>query len=113
MIFTIGHKSSYEQYFREQGTPQKMGRNDEYPGGSVWKTFGEAKQYCPEGYEVYGVQADWERSTVKSEDGDWHDLLVTSDLVMLECQEEDVWDWWESLPTTRELPKSDLDWEDY
>ena len=89
MIYTIGHKKSYERYFHEQGTPEKMGRkyNDSgrctYSGGSVWKTKEEAQKYCHAKYSVYGVEADWEKDTEKSETGKWHDLLKTSPLVKI------------------------------
>jgi hypothetical protein len=84
MIYTIGHAESYERYFREQGNPSKLGREKDYDGGSVWKTFEDAKPYATEGYSVYGVLANWDTDTVPTEaDGDWHDLLVTSPLVRL------------------------------
>lgn len=87
MIYTIGHTESYERYFKEQeadeGYPKKIGRNTEYPGGSVWKTFDNALRHCPNGYSVYGVLANWEKDTKPSNEGDWHDLLVDSTLVKL------------------------------
>lgn len=83
MIYTIGHTSSYEIYFKEQGVPKKLGRTEDYQGGSVWKTRKEAEDYCPENYSVYGVDADWEKDTAPSENGNWHDLLKTSRLIML------------------------------
>jgi hypothetical protein len=88
MIYTIGHTESYTQYFKEQGTPQKLGRTknyngEYYSGGSVWKTKEEAEKNCPSGYSVYGVLADWEKDTEKNETENYHDLLVTSDLVQL------------------------------
>ena len=68
MIFTLGHTESYERYFREQGTPKKLGRNKSYEGGTVWETQAEAQKYvnicCPDGYSVYGVEADWDKDTI-------------------------------------------------
>lgn len=82
MIFTVGHEESYERYFEEQeNLPRKLGRTEDYVGGSVWKTVQEAQKYCPKDYKVYGVLADWENDTVPSKEGPWHDLLVTSPLV--------------------------------
>ena len=49
----------------------------------MWKTFEEARRAAPEGYSVFGVVADWETDTVPSSSGDWHDLLVSADLVIL------------------------------
>lgn len=87
MIYTCGHTESYERYFREQGTPSKLGRGMHegryYQGGSVWKTFDEANHFAINGYSVYGVLADWDKDTTQSKDGPWHDLLVTSPLVKL------------------------------
>lgn len=83
MIFTIGHKESYDQYFQEQSNPQKLGRTEDYTGGSVWLTIEEALRHCSEEHAVYGVLADWAIDTAPSKDGDWHDLLVTSTLVMV------------------------------
>jgi len=81
MIYTVGHTASYEQYFQEQTTPKKLGRTDDYPGGSVWMTKEAAQKHCNKEYSVYGVIADWHTDTAPSHDGDWHDLLVTSVLV--------------------------------
>lgn len=83
MIFTVGHRESYEIYFREYENPEKLGRHDNYPGGSVWLTFEEAQQHCPEGYAVYGVEAVWGKDTEQNVESDCHDLLTTSKLVKL------------------------------
>lgn len=84
MIFTIGYTESYERYFIEQKQPRKLGRTNDYVGGSVWRTFEEAKLNCPDSYSVYGVLANWETETEPSKDGNWNDLLITSDLVQLD-----------------------------
>lgn len=88
MIYTIGRHESYERYFIEQGCPQKLGKGLHnglpYPGGSVWKTYQGANDYCqshPE-YQVYGVIADWEIDTEPAY-GETHSLLKTSPLVQL------------------------------
>lgn len=45
MLYTIGHTESYNQYLREQGLEfRKLGKTETYVGGSVYKTFDEAKQ---------------------------------------------------------------------
>jgi len=90
MIFTIGHTQSYQLYFEKSKlngeSCNKLGRTKDYVGGSVWKTFEEATMACSENYSVYGVEADWDRETVRSEDGDWNDLLVSSRLIDLNDQ---------------------------
>lgn len=93
MIYTIGHKSSYERYFAEQGQPRKLGRTPDYPGGSVWETAAAAQVYAAahteQEYAVYGVLADWNTDTAPTEYplATWRDLLVTSDLVRLTGKE--------------------------
>jgi len=84
LIYTIGRTESYESYFREQQNPQKLGREHDYAGGSVWKTKEDAQASCPEGCSVYGVLADWDTETVKGEGDNFHDLLVTSLLVKID-----------------------------
>ena len=89
MIYTLGHKSSYEEYFRlYKDETRKKGREEDYPGGSVWKTIEDAEKFLKPGYEVYGVLADWEKDTVLSNDGDWNDLLIDAQLVVLEKKSE-------------------------
>jgi hypothetical protein len=83
MIYTIGHTDSYEQYFKEYVTPEKLGRTSDYPGGSVWKTPEEAQKSCPNNYSVYGVDADWEKDTEASKSENWHDLIKTATLIKL------------------------------
>jgi len=90
MIYTIGHRESYLKYFKELVSsgcpPMKKGRTNMYSGGSVWQTHEEALSHAdPRGeYSVFGVMADWEKDTVPSELGDWHDLLYDRELVCLD-----------------------------
>jgi hypothetical protein len=65
MLFTVGHRESYEQYFREQERPLKMGfvrgyysDGTDYVGGSVFLTISDAEKAAPDGYAVYGLRAD-------------------------------------------------------
>jgi hypothetical protein len=64
ILYTVGHRESYEQYFAEQGRPEKAGREDRenYKGGSVYITFEEAKRACPDGYAPYGLQTGLENT---------------------------------------------------
>ena len=84
MIFTIGHTESYLLYFERLHTPKKKGRCDNYSGGSVWKTKEEAQKHVGTDFSVFGVLADWDTQTEQSLDGDWHDLLIDADLVLLD-----------------------------
>ena len=91
MIYTLGKTEMYERYFLEN-CPEptyKLGRRDDldgefYPGGSVWEHYEEAVRHAESnpGYAVYTVEADWDKDTCPSQDGDWHDLL--RDAVILE-----------------------------
>jgi hypothetical protein len=96
VIFTIGRTEAYEETFRLQYTPEKLGRiadpnllktlgikESYYSGGSVWKTPEDAKKNCPSDYSVYGVLADWDKDTEPSREGDWNDLLKTSILIKI------------------------------
>jgi hypothetical protein len=65
MLYTVGHLESYEQYFREQDRPLKMGfvpgyyeDGRDYLGGSVFLTAAEAESVAPSGYGVYGLMTD-------------------------------------------------------
>lgn len=77
MIFTVGHRDSYERYLREQSQHcYKRGPRGDQPGGSVWQTFEDASRYAKDGFAVYQVDADWEADTVPSvSGGDWRDLV--------------------------------------
>lgn len=88
MIYTIGHIESYEKYFRGQGIPRKKGRTKNYQGGSVWKTYEEARGNRYPEYSVYGVLADWDKDIVEAKDANWHDLLVDSELVKIDNKGE-------------------------
>ncbi len=82
MIYTIGHKKSYEQYFEEDALPKKKGKDVDYEGGSVFLTIEAATKYCPENYDIYGVDADWEKDTENIGE-EYNALLVDSKLIKL------------------------------
>ena len=90
MIFTIGRKLSYDAALEAYAAnpnkaekPMKMGRTDEYEGGSVWRTPEAARKHCPPGFVVYGLKARWGKDTMKADDGPWHYLLVDAEFVAL------------------------------
>jgi len=87
MIYTVGYTENYLKCFKEQGFLKKMGKNESYAGGSVWKTREEAEKYCEEncdkGYSVFGVIADWDKDTEPSSSKDYNNLLRDSELVIL------------------------------
>lgn len=65
MLYTIGHKASYDKGLKDiKHLPlMKVGVRDDYSGGIVFRTEEEAKQNCPEGYDVYGLDVDWNKHT--------------------------------------------------
>ena len=83
IIFTIGRTEFYEKLLDDFPEVPKMGRRDDYPGGSVFETYGDARAHCPADYTVYGVAARWGVDTAPSRDGDHHDLLVDARIIRL------------------------------
>ena len=89
MIFTIGRKLHYnaalEAFRVNPGNerPMKMGRSDDYEGGAVWNTPEGARKNCPPGFIVYGVLADWDADTKRSEEGSYYVLTVDREFVPL------------------------------
>jgi hypothetical protein len=83
MIYTFGYTESYEQYFKEQGVPRKVGVRDDYGGGIVFQTVSEATGYLSKkdisGYSVYGLLCGWENTYWSEEDG-FQRLLTNTDL---------------------------------
>lgn len=84
MIFTIGRTESYDQNIASQENCQKKGKDQNYCGGSVWRTYEEALEYVVEGYSVYGVVADWDKDTEENQEGgNWHNLLKDAKLIKI------------------------------
>lgn len=96
MIYTLGRTTNYNKYLRENPEAEKLGRTDDYPGGSVWRTQEEAQTYvdglpnapCPEwsaaDFSVYGVEADWEVDTYQEDPAKpWRALKRNALLVLL------------------------------
>jgi len=63
----------------------------DYAGGTVWDNYEEAKRNCPSDYSVYGVNADWNLDTAKSNDGSYHDLLKDRDLIKVDTLCGKIW----------------------
>ena len=81
MLYTIGYRPHYEKQL-SQGKVNKLGRRPDYPGGSVWRTFEEAKAHCDGDHSAYGVEADWDLDCVDTLQ-DWRCLLYDRPLVKL------------------------------
>lgn len=89
MIYTIVRKDIYLKTLAESpdGVIYKVGRTEDYQGGSVWKTYPEAAYFAGQSkgeYLVLGVKAEWTEDTLPNPWAYWHDLLVDAELVVLE-----------------------------
>lgn len=92
MIYTIGDKEIYDNL---KLPCKKLGKKDylescngPYQGGSVFKTYQEAKNYLisyPSKYvyDVYGVEAEW-NDTENNTNHPYNNLLVDSNIVFLD-----------------------------
>lgn len=87
MLYTLGHRKSYEQYFAEQDAPMKLGRGpyphkpgQEYPGGSVFLTVEDAAAACPDGYVPWGLATTIDNTYLV---GNNRHLIETAPLVRL------------------------------
>jgi hypothetical protein len=81
MLYTLGRKIVYEPYLDSDPNASKG------VGGSVWKTREQARK-CRDGFspdfEVYGVEADWDKDTkLSEEDVEWRDLTRSAKLIRL------------------------------
>lgn len=80
MIYTIGHKESYDSGLLEHSNNfKKLGKTETYAGGIVFPSFSDAKQFLLDNemheYDVYGLVADWHKDT---NDGN---LINTSQII--------------------------------
>jgi len=77
LIYTVGRDDIYIPYMKTKSPKKGI-------GGSVWKTYEEAKKYAPIGYQVYGVIAKWNIDTKLDPNGNgWHELLIASPLKLI------------------------------
>jgi hypothetical protein len=96
MIYTFGRTSSYDEAFKANTPPMKVGRSEDYEGGSVWQTKTAAQAFvdslpnesCPdwrrEDFSVYGVDASWENDTYQSDPSvSWRSLKRDALLIHL------------------------------
>ena len=94
MIFTIGHKKSYLQAIAENGSIKKLGKciltsGEPYTGGYAFLTQADAQRrideaYPERGFAVFGLDADWDKDTIRTDGKWWHSLLRDAEIVVLE-----------------------------
>lgn len=91
MIYTVGHKESYLQYFTEQEKPIKLGKciledGEPYQGGIAFKTVEEAKEFLIKNnklqWAVFGLKATWNKDVYLCDQG-FYALLADTELVLL------------------------------
>lgn len=91
LIYTVGKYTAYLAYWKEYKkgiSPwfQKLGKQDDYTGGIVFRARQEADAACPDGYISFGLRADWDIDTY-SKDGNRY-LIPDADLVWLDGEPE-------------------------
>ena len=81
MIYTIGNKKAYDALLQERGSLRK-GKT-----GSVWRTLEDAVSYINggglTGFQVYAVEADWERDTDEIKGEAWRALNKSAKIILL------------------------------
>lgn len=95
MIYTIGVKEKYDKMLKpflddvgleedQSKIVYKLGKEDNYPGGSVFETIRDAKNYLNkhklDNYGIYGVNADWLTDTEKTHE-EFNNLLINAPIV--------------------------------
>jgi hypothetical protein len=93
--FTIGRTTSYDKEIAKHSTT-KLGRDDTYPGGWVWRTAQEAEQFIenelktlvpdwkPKDFSVYELELStgWEVDVTKTPADDGvHNLINNAELL--------------------------------
>ncbi len=84
MLYTVGDKESYSRYREEQGDKLwKLGRRDDYPGGSVYLTYDAALAASEKHHNltVYGLATEVS-NTYADEAGNLH-LIASCPIIDL------------------------------
>lgn len=93
MIYTVGHRASYEQGILETNNQlHKKGpyvtEDKQYDGGSVWQDAAQAEAYLHRhslaDYAVYGLIADWDTDTKQLPNEEWRRLQRDALIVKLD-----------------------------
>lgn len=98
MIYTIGHVENYLKAIANSptGKIKKVGRcepNDRFPngyeGGYAFASREDAQKrideaHADKGFDVFGLDADWEKDTSSVVEGWWHALINSADVIVLE-----------------------------
>lgn len=100
MIYTIGHAETYRNTMSQITEPMlKVGKGiwqgQPYEGGYAFRTYEDAMRRIDEaypdwGFDVFGMEADWDTETEPSEEGWWHHLLVDAPVIDLLQERRDA-----------------------
>lgn len=85
LIYTVGKTEVYGDYMAKDKNPEKA------KGGSVWRTRDDARGYLLETkqdktFSVYGIEADWDKDTEPTLEGQWRALTRKARLIKLEAR---------------------------
>lgn len=87
MFYTLGNPDIYEEYLSNDPHPMKLGRKNDYIGGSIFRSQEDAKKFLKKNripFNVYGVvvqEKDIDFS--KEKENGFGDLLVDSLLIRI------------------------------
>lgn len=88
MIYTVGHRESYEKGLKESKPLLKSGPREDYDGGCAFYSEEEAREYIEkmglDSYEVYGLLGDWNTDTEKIADAPFNRILKDLEIIKLE-----------------------------
>lgn len=84
LIYTVGKTEVYEDYLAKDKHPEKA------KGGSVWRTKDDARGYLlktkqDKTFSVYGIEADWDKDTEPTLEGQWRALTRKAWLIKLKA----------------------------
>lgn len=100
-MYTIGREEVYDKCFTLPDPVIKLGRTDDYEGGSIWGTIEEARQYILkknlDGYAVYRVDGNLKEDSEEVEGVSYRVLLRDREVI---CK---VWSVYEMVrPSSKE-----------
>lgn len=98
--FTVGFAALYDRYVADSEHPRKLGQRDGYPGGWVWSSAQDAREFLgsetlarefpdddPAGFAVYELRlpTGWEADVTPEPDRNGVHHLLTDALIVGRC----------------------------
>jgi len=75
VLYCIAETANTEAKFVKNGRCTKRGGMNGEGRGAVFQTYEQARECCPLGYSIYGVDADWEKDACRWVGGSKHKYL--------------------------------------